>query len=146
VYLLPPPARLQLMLLFLIMFGCSFRALDALSTFLCALSIWLQIVMGCHRDSVLVSHSISFDSTFIRVLHVVVALFRHCSCIFLVCTISGAPCRTILIGGQVSWSLCQENIGPHHLFDAFPFNFCLVILMGSIWGLLLGCPALCCLL
>ena len=134
------------MLLFLIMFGCSFRALDVLSTFLGALLIWLQIVMWRHQDSMLVSHLISFDSTFIRVLHVVVALFRHYSCIFLVCTIFGAPCQTTLIGGQVSWSSCQENIGPYHLFDAFPFNFCLLILMGLIWGLLLGCPALCCLL
>jgi hypothetical protein len=37
-------------------------------------------------------------------------------------------------------SSCQENIGPHHSFDAFPFIFCLPALMKLIWSSLLGCP------
>ena len=135
-----PPILLRLMLLFLIlvifMFYYSFRALDALSTFLGAFSIWLQIVVRDNLDSVLVSLLFSFDSTFVRVLHVALALFCYCNCTFFVCTISGASCQTTLIGGQVFWSLCQENIGLHHLFDAFPFYFCLLLLMGSFWALL----------
>jgi hypothetical protein len=46
------------------------------------------------------------------------------------------PYETTLSGGQFSWSLCQEIIGPRHSFDAFPFNFCLLYF-------LLGCPARC---
>jgi len=48
-----------------------------------------------------------------------------------------SPYETTLTGGQFSWSLCQEIIGPRHSFDAFPFIFCLLYF-------LLGCPAHCC--
>jgi hypothetical protein len=71
--------------------------------------------------SMLVFLLISFDSTLIKILHAAVALFRHCSCIFLVYTISGAPFQTTLIGGQFSWSCTKKNIGPRYSFDALPF-------------------------
>jgi hypothetical protein len=83
---------------------CSFKDLVSLSAFLGVLSIWLQIVLRCLLDSMLVFLLISFDSSFIRVLHATAALFRYYSCIYLVCTISGAPFQTTLIGGQFSWS------------------------------------------
>ena len=126
---------------------CSFKDLDFLSAFLGVLSIWLQIIIRCHLDSVLVFLLISFDLIFIKVLHVAVALFRYCSCIYLVFTISGASFQTTLIGGQFSWSSYQESIGRRHLFDVLPFFFFLFTYTDRVvLRLIVGLPSLSCLM
>ena len=45
------------------------------------------------------------------------------------CTIFDTPSLTTFIGGQFSWYLHQESIGPHHSFDALSlFILCLLLL------------------
>lgn len=39
-----------------------------------------------------------------------------------------------------SRSSCQEYIKPRHLFNSFPFNFCLLALIMLIQNSLMGCP------
>jgi hypothetical protein len=58
------------------------------------------------------------------------------------CSICGAPYQTALTDDHFSWSLYQEYIRLHHLFDVFFFNFCLSTLMRLIRGSLLSCPTL----
>jgi hypothetical protein len=41
------------------------------------------------------------------------------------CTIRCAPYQIALIDDHFSWSMYQEYIGPRHLYDVFPFSFCL---------------------
>jgi hypothetical protein len=83
--------------------------------------------------------SVGFESFLISGFFVVVVILRVCCNNSLGCTIYGVPLQTTSFGGQALW-LYQKVIGSRHLFDAFPFIFCLLSLMKTFWGLLLGCP------
>jgi hypothetical protein len=86
--------------------------------------------------------SIGFELFLINVFFVVVVVATlkvYCNN-SLGCTIYGAPSQTTFLGGQSSW-LYQEAIGSRHLFDAFPFIFCLSTPIRTFWSLLLSCLA-----
>lgn len=61
-----------------LLFSCSFGAYGALATG--ALQIWLQIVLRCSLDSVLVSPTVGFDLTSISAPLAVVVLFLVYCC------------------------------------------------------------------
>jgi hypothetical protein len=75
-HLLSPRQLPVLCSMILLAFPSLFRTFHAITTIFGALSIWLQIVLQCYLNFVLVFPSVGFDLTFISVFSTVVVSFR----------------------------------------------------------------------